>query len=117
MGAVHPYRSPYAAKGECIVIYEQDSIASFDEMRSVVECFAEMVPADFCKWPAVRVKFRFGSFSISCLEHRDALLALADRFRKPINYNISGFHFPSKRGGHSKANATRIDEHLLAFEL
>lgn len=100
---------------ECVTLYEQDTVASFDEIRAVIECFAEAGP-EFNR-PSVRAKFRFGSFSVSCRGYKGAMLALADRFKKPMNYNCGGFRLPSKRGGYSKANATRIDEHLPDFEL
>jgi len=106
---------PSSKRVKCVTLYEQDAVASFDEIRAVIEGFAEAEP-EF-DWPAVRAKFRFGSFSVSCRGYKGAMLALADRFKKPMNYNCGGFRLPSKRGGYSKANATRIDEHLLDFEL
>jgi hypothetical protein len=109
--------SRYAAIGRCILVYEQLEAASFDDMRNVLALYAELVPSDFCRYPAVRVKFKFGVFAISCIECKDAVIALSNRFRKPVDNNISGFRFPSKKVGHSKKNAVTIDDDLLEFTL
>lgn len=107
----------YDGQGKARAIYEQEGKATFEEMRVVLDVFATMLPQGYCPYPKSRVTFRFGTFKIGCLENAEACRHLADRFKKPANYNLGGFHFPSRAGGYSKKNATKIDEHLLECEL